>query len=139
MAAIPRPSVAGSTKYTGWAQPLAGAAVAKLHPANFDLIDPGLDHSLRPHPVLNQALAPIGQLYALHRGQKRLGLRHDGPGKQPASAAPQDDRQRIVNRDGVTEWDKVHYSSRRITPSGGSGRLPPTSIRRLSQQSRQAV
>ena len=39
----------------------------------------------RPQPVPHQALAAIGQLYALHRGQERLGLRLDGLGKQPVS------------------------------------------------------
>ena len=85
--------------------PLAGAAVAQLHPPHFDRTDPGLDHPLRPQPVPHQALAPIRQLLALHRRQERLGLRLDGLGKQPASAAPQDGRQRIVDGLGLTEWD----------------------------------
>src|SRR5512144_3034747 len=95
--------------------PLAGAAVAQLHPPHFDRTDPRLDHPLRPQPVPHQALAPIGQLYALHRGQEHLGLRLDGLGKQPTSAAPQDDCQRIVDRVGLTEWD-----NRTITRHGVS-------------------
>src|SRR5207342_1762714 len=85
------------------------------HPSYFDRTDPGLDHPLRPQPVPHQALAPIRQLHALHRGQERLGLRLDGLGKQPACAAPQDGRQRVVDRLGLTEWDNGAIPRHRVS------------------------
>ena len=82
---------------------VAGAAVAQLHPLHRDRADPGLDQPLRAVAVPHQALAPVRQPHALHRGQERLGLRLDRLGQQPAGAAPQDRRQRIVDRVGLTE------------------------------------
>ena len=71
----PRPAWQDRRCKTDALSPLAGAAVAQLHPPHFDRTDPGLDHPLRPQPVPHQALAPIRQLHALHRGQECLGLR----------------------------------------------------------------
>ncbi len=42
-------------------------------------------------------------MHALHQGQERLGFRFDGLGKQSAGAAPQNRRQRIVNRIGLSQ------------------------------------
>ena len=50
------------------------------------------------HPV-----APVRQVHALHQGQECLGFGFDGLGKQPTRAAPQNRRQRIVNRLGLPQ------------------------------------
>ena len=102
----------------------AGAAVAQLDPPHRDRADPGLDQALRTMAVPHHALAPVRQPRALHRGQERLGFRLDRLGQQPAGAAPQDGRQRILDRRRAGGGGQRCYrSSWRIAPSGGSGRL----------------
>jgi hypothetical protein len=84
--------------------------------------------------VPHNALAPVRQPRALHLGQERLGFRLDSLRQQPAGAAPQDGRQRILDRVGWRSGTTVYRSSWRIAPSGGSGRLvtrldtPPFSL-----------
>jgi site-specific DNA recombinase len=110
-----------------------GAAVAQLDLAHRDRTDPGLHQPLRPVPVPHDPFAPVRHSQALHRGQERLGLRLDRLRQQSPGAAPQDRRQRIVDLFRLTKGNNgaiaVH---RRIAPPGGSGRLSPASIRRLS-------
>jgi hypothetical protein len=53
--------------------------------------------------VPHDPVAPVRQVHVLHQGQERLGFRFDGLGKQPAGAAPQNRRQRIVNRSGLSQ------------------------------------
>jgi hypothetical protein len=48
---------------------LAGAAIAQLDPAHRDRADPGLHLTLRAMTVPHQALAPVRQPHALHRGE----------------------------------------------------------------------
>ena len=112
---------------------LAGAAVAQLHPPHRDRADPGLDQALRSMAVPHNALAPVRQPRALHRGQERLGFRLDGLRQQPAGAAPQDGRQRVVDLIGLAEWDNGAIAHRGVSllreVLAGSS---PASIRRLS-------
>ena len=76
--------------------PSAGAAIAQLHTLHLDRADPRLDRPLRPQPVPHQTLAPVRQLHILHRREERLGLRLHRLREEPAGAAPQNRRQRIL-------------------------------------------
>jgi len=83
--------------------------------------------------VPDDALAPVRQPLAFHRRQECIGFGLDGLGQQATGAAPQNRRQWIVDLIGLTEGNNGgNARHRRIAPSGGSGRLTPTSIRRLS-------
>jgi hypothetical protein len=76
----------------------------------------------------HQALTPVRQPQAPHPGQEGLGFRLNGLGQQPAGAAPQDGRQRVVDRLRLMQRDNGAIAChRRIAPSGGPGRLchPP--------------
>src|SRR4051794_13181255 len=76
----------------------------------------------------HQALTPVRQPQAPHPGQEGLGFRLNGLGQQPAGAAPQDGRQRLVDRLRLMQRDNGAIAChRRIAPSGGPGRLchPP--------------
>jgi hypothetical protein len=53
--------------------------------------------------VPHHALAPVHQPPVLHHGQERLGFGLDGLCQQPAGAVPQDGRERVINRVGLTE------------------------------------
>jgi hypothetical protein len=83
--------------------------------------------------VPHDALAPVRQPQALHLGQERLGFRLHRLRQQPAGAAPQDGRQRILDRVGVAEWDNGGIAHRGVSllreVLAGSS---PASIRRLS-------
>jgi hypothetical protein len=46
----------------------------------------------------HQALTPVRQPQLPHCRQECLGFRLNGLGQQPAGAAPQDGRQRVVDR-----------------------------------------
>src|SRR3954454_1616865 len=76
----------------------------------------------------HQALTPVRQPQAPHPGQEGLGFRLNGLGQQPAGAAPQDGRERGVDRLRLMQRDNGAIAChRRIAPSGGPGRLchPP--------------
>ncbi len=94
----------------GEADPLAIAghrAIANLYPGDLDGAAPRLD---RPHwtmAVSHEAVAAIGKLQALHRGEKRLGFHLDSLRKQLPSSRSQNIRQWIVDLIGLTQWDNV--------------------------------
>jgi len=112
---------------------LANSTVAQLWTLHLHGANPGLNLALRPMAVPDYALAPVRQSFAFHRRQERVSFRLNGLGQQPARAASQDRRQRIIDRIGLTERNNSGSAChRRIAPSGGSGRLPPTSICRRS-------
>jgi hypothetical protein len=83
--------------------------------------------------VPHDALAPVRQPRALHLGQERLGFRLHRLRQQPAGAAPQDGRQRVVDLVGLAEGTTVLLLVMAYRSSGrfwaGSS---PASIRRLS-------
>ncbi len=83
--------------------------------------------------VPHNALAPVRQPRALHRRQERLGFRLDSLGQQPAGAAPQDGRQRVVDLVGLAEGNNGAIAHRGVSllreVLAGSS---PASIRRLS-------
>ncbi len=66
-------------------------------------------------PVPDDALAPVRQPLALHLSQERLGFRLDGLGQQPTRAAPQNRRQRIVDRLGLTEGNNGGSAHRGVS------------------------
>jgi hypothetical protein len=107
----------------------AGGTVAQLHSPHPDRAEPGLDQALRPVAVPHDALAPVRQAPILHRDQKCLGFRLHRLGQQPAGAAPQHGRQRVVDLVGLTDGGgrRCYRSAWRIAPSGGPGRFrhPP--------------
>ncbi len=82
---------------------LIGAAVAQPDPLNGNGTDAGLPLALRPMAVANHAVPSVRQLHALHGGEKRVRFGLDGLCQEPAGAAPQNRRQRIVDRVGLTE------------------------------------
>ena len=114
----------------------AGAAVAQLHPAHRDRADPGLHQALRTVAVSHQALAPVRQPHALHRGQERFGFGLHRLRQQPPGAAPQDFRERVIDGVGLAEADHSGIAHRGVSllreVLAGSS---PASIRRLSQSS----
>ncbi|MCP1759821.1 transposase [Bradyrhizobium japonicum] len=57
--------------------------------------------------VPHEAVAAIGTLQALHRGEKRLGFHLDSLRKQLPSTRSQNIRQWIVDLIGLTQWDNV--------------------------------
>ena len=57
--------------------------------------------------VPHQAVAPVRQPHVLHQGQERLGFRLHRLRQQPAVAAPQSRRQRILDRVRLTQETTV--------------------------------
>ena len=76
---------------------------------------------------------PSGSRAPFIVGQERLGFRLDSLGQQPAGAAPQDGRQRVVDLVGLAEGDNGAIAHRGVSllreVLAGSS---PASIRRLS-------
>jgi len=111
-------------------------SVVSLETTDFDGADPRLD---RPHwtmAVPHEAVAAVGKLQALHRGEKRLGFHLDSLRKQLPSTRSQNIRQWIVDLIGLTQWDNVAMLVHGVSLSlRGSGRLdtrldtPPISFR----------
>jgi len=83
-----------------------------------------------------EAVAAVGKLQALHRGEKRLGFHLDSLRKQLPSTRSQNIRQWIVDLIGLTQWENVAMLVHGVSLSlRGSGRLdtrldtPPISFR----------
>lgn len=53
--------------------------------------------------VPNQTITPIRRLDTLQWGEECIGFCFNGLGRQPARAVPQNRRQRVVDRIGLTE------------------------------------
>ena len=64
--------------------------------------------------VANHAVTSIRELDTLHGGEKRFGFGLDRLGQQPASAAAQDRRQRIVDHVGLTEGNNTATARRGV-------------------------
>jgi hypothetical protein len=91
-------------------------AIPNLHPGHLDSADPRLD---RPHwavAVPNEAVAAVGKLQALHRGEKRLGFHLDSLRKQLPRTRSQNIRQWIVDLVGLTERDNVDRPPLGVVP-----------------------
>jgi len=106
---------------------LANSTVAQLDPLHRDRADPGLNQALRAVAVPDNALAPVRQPLALHLSQERLGFRLDGLGQQPARAAPQNRRQRIIDIIGLTEGNNGGSACHGVSAPSGvqAGFHPP--------------
>jgi hypothetical protein len=84
-------------------------------------------------PVPHDALAPVRQTQALQLGQERLGFGLHSLNQQAPSSAPQNRRQRILDRFRLTQGNNGVIARHGVSllwevPAGSS----PASIRRLS-------
>jgi len=86
--------------------------------------------------VSHQAVAPVGKLQILHRGEKRIGLDLDSLRQQLPRTSSQDIRQGIIDLVGLTKPDNTAIPVHGVSLSlRGSGRLdtrldtPPISFR----------
>ncbi len=76
--------------------------------------------------VPNHAIAPIRQVRTLHGGQERVSPGLDGLCHQPAGAAPQNRRQRIVDRVGLAQGNNTATARHGVSaPSGVQAGLHP--------------
>ena len=62
-----------------------------------------------------QAIAPVRQLHDLHRSEERVSLGLDRLGQQPAGAASQNGRERVVDRIGLTEGNNGAIAHRGVS------------------------
>ena len=65
--------------------------------------------------VPNQAVTPIRQLHALHRGQERVRFCFDGLRQKAAGALAQNRRQRILDLVGLTERNNSAIAHRGVS------------------------
>jgi hypothetical protein len=72
-----------------------------------DRADPGLHQAFGTVAVANHAVAPVRQVLGFHRGEEGLGFRFDRLRQQPAGAAAQNRRERVVNRVGLTQGNNA--------------------------------
>jgi hypothetical protein len=82
---------------------------------HLDRADPSLNQARWTVAVSHHALAPVRQPPILHHGQERLGFGLDGLGQQPAGAAPQDRRQRIIDRLRLTKGNNNAIAHRGVS------------------------
>jgi len=96
-------------------------------PLHRDRADPGLHQAFRAVAVPDQTLAPVQQPLALHLSQERLGFCLDGLRQQPARAASQNRRQRIVDLVGLTEGNYGAIACHGVSAPSGvqAGSHPP--------------
>jgi hypothetical protein len=113
------------------------APVAHLGAPDLDRPDPGLDRTLRPMAVTDDAVAPIRQFEILPQGDEGVGFRDQHLSQHATGAFTRDFRQRIVDGVRLTERDDSAISRHGVSLlSGGSGRLdtrldtPPSFSRR---------
>jgi hypothetical protein len=76
--------------------------------------------------VPNQAVTPVRKLHTLHRRKECVSFCFDRLRQQPTGAAPQDGRQRVVDRLGLTQRDNGATACHGVSaPSGVQAGLHP--------------
>jgi hypothetical protein len=75
----------------------------------------GLHQALRAMTVPNQAVAPVPQLHALHRGKECVGFCFDGLRQKAAGAVPQNHRQRIIDLVRLTQGNNSAIAHRGVS------------------------